>query len=64
MRQQSVDVAIGGGGQSREHVGEPGEWLAAVGLCGGQQAHDGRSSFACGFGAGEQPVFAVMRGYA
>ena len=61
MRQQGVDVAIEGGGQSREHIGEPGKWFVAVGFCGGQQTHDGCGPFAGGFRAGEQPVLPFMR---
>ena len=58
MRQQRVDVAIESRWYTGEHVGEPGEWLVAVGLGSGEQTHDGGSAFARRFRSGEQPVLA------
>lgn len=60
QRQQGCDVAILGGRQARERVGEPGVRFDAVGLGGGDQAHDGSGALAGALGAGEQPVIAVM----
>jgi hypothetical protein len=41
MRQQLADLRVERGGQAREHVEQPRMRIVAVGLGGGEQAHDG-----------------------
>ena len=54
--QQGAKVAIERGRQARQHIGELGMRLVAVGLGGGQQAHDRGGALAGPLGPGEQPV--------
>src|SRR6185437_9726351 len=58
-RQQRIDVAVFGGGQAGERAGEPGMGFEAVGLGGGEQAHDGSGALTSRFGTGEVPVLAA-----
>ena len=59
--QQPIDVAVFGGRQPGEHVGEPGLRFGAVGLGRGNEAHDRGTPFRRSLGAGKQPVLAGDR---
>ena len=61
MRQQHPDLAIPGGRQPRQPVGQPGLGLMPVGLGGRHQAHDRCRAFSSGFGAGKQPILSTKR---
>lgn len=63
MGQQLSDIAVERGRQAGEHVEQPGMGFMAIGLGGGEQAHDRGGTAPGRFRADEEPVLAFMESF-